>query len=78
MNVRKFLTLGTLLASAICAQGAPGASRIQGAQAASPSDKVELHIYLPLRNQTQLDNLLKQQHDPKSPHTRSGSRPLSS
>lgn len=68
MKLRKLLSVGILLASALCAQGAPAPSRhLEGAQAASPSDMVELHVYLPLRNQTQLDNLLKQQHDPKSP-----------
>ena len=37
------------------------------AEAASPTDMVELHVYLPLRNQQQLDNLLAQLHDPNSP-----------
>src|ERR1035437_1564241 len=34
---------------------------------AAPTDMVELHVYLPLRNQQQLDNLLAQLHDPNSP-----------
>src|ERR1039458_9162487 len=36
-------------------------------EAASPTDMVELHVYLPLRNQQQLDNLLAQLHDRNSP-----------
>src|ERR1035437_10506061 len=34
---------------------------------AAPTDMVELHVYLPLRNQQQLDNLLAQLHDRNSP-----------
>ncbi|MGH8396943.1 MAG: S53 family peptidase [Gammaproteobacteria bacterium] len=37
-------------------------------QAASPSDIVKFTVYLPLRHQQELDNLLAQLHDPKSSH----------
>ncbi len=67
MKIHHLLTVGILLASVLCVQRTAAASRPDGVEAASPADMVELHVYLPLRNQSQLDSLLAQLHDPKSP-----------
>ena len=67
MKIHHLLTVGILLASILCVQRTAAASRTDGVEAASPADMVELHVYLPLRNQSQLDSLLAQLHDPKSP-----------
>jgi len=61
------LSVGVLLASAFSAQHAVALPLVEDVEAASPTDMVELHVYLPLRNQQQLDKLLSQLHDPNSP-----------
>jgi subtilase family serine protease len=75
MRSKKLLGLGMMLSLAVAGEYALTAPRI-GAnqtpalaqiQAASPSQTVEFSVYLPLRNEAQLDALLSQLHDPKSP-----------
>jgi subtilase family serine protease len=67
MQLCKSLKLGVLLASALTAQYAVASPSAEKITAASPADVVEFHVYLPLRNQQQLDELLTQLHDSKSP-----------
>jgi len=69
MRLKRVLTIGALLASAVGAQHAvasPPASASQS-QAAAATDVVEFTVYLPLRNQQELEKLLAQLHDPNSP-----------
>jgi subtilase family serine protease len=68
MKIFSLLSVGVLLASALSAQHAVALPPVEGVEAASPTDMVELHVYLPLRDQQQLDNLLAQLHDPNSPN----------
>lgn len=66
MRIHNLLSVGVLLASALSAH-AVALAPVTGVEAASPTDLVEFTVYLPLRNQEQLENLLTQLHDPNSP-----------
>ena len=66
MKIHNLLGVGVLLASAFGAQLAAGAPAATHEQAASAGDTVEFTVYLPLRNQEQLESLLAQLHDPAS------------
>jgi subtilase family serine protease len=61
----------TLALGSHSALSAPGVGGVQAApavvQAASPAATVEFSIYLPLRNQAQLETLLAELHDQNSP-----------
>jgi subtilase family serine protease len=67
MQLCKALNIGILLASALTAQYAMASPPTERVTAASPAEMVEFHVHLPLRNQSQLDQLLTQLHDSKSP-----------
>src|SRR5450759_4695063 len=67
MKIHNLLSVGVLLASTLGAQHAVASAPVTDVQAASPTDTVEFTVYLPLRNQEQLENLLTQLHDPNSP-----------
>jgi subtilase family serine protease len=67
MQLCKSLKIGVLLASALTAQYAVASPPVEKITAASPAEMVEFHVYLPLRNQQQLEDLLTQLHDSKSP-----------
>lgn len=57
------LNVGVLLVSAFFAQHVNAAP---ATEAAAPAAMVQFKVYLPLRNQAQLDELLEQLHDPNS------------
>lgn len=73
MRVHSLLKIGVALTSAILCQHAVASPRLPAVEAASkvtnaaPSELVTFSVYLPLRNQEQLENLLAQLHDTKSP-----------
>jgi subtilase family serine protease len=66
MKIRRFLILSVLVASAFAVQHASAMPPLSKLESASANDMVDLHVYLPLQNQQQLDELLVQQHDPNS------------
>lgn len=67
MQLGKAIKPGILFVAALAAQWAVAAPVAERTTAAAPTDSVEIHVYLPLRNQPQLDDLLTQLHDSKSP-----------
>ena len=67
MKLDKLMTVAVLAASALAVQHAAALPPTAGVQAASRTDVVEFNVYLPLRNQQQLETLLTQLHDTKSP-----------
>ncbi len=70
MKIHNLLSVTVLLASAVFSQSAVTAPRVEPASKmtnAAPAEIVDFSVYLPLRNQQQLDDLLAQLHDSKSP-----------
>ena len=67
MKLVKLLTVAVLVTAAMSVQHAAALPPTAGVQAASRTDVVEFNVYLPLRNQQQLETLLAQLHDTKSP-----------
>ena len=59
--------VAVLVAVVVPASVLAGEVAVASTVEAAPTDMVELHVYLPLRNQQQLDNLLAQLHDRNSP-----------
>jgi subtilase family serine protease len=76
MRIQNLLSVGVLLASALGPQHAVATPAATDVQAASPADMVAFTVYLPLRNQGQLENLLAQLHDPNSPKYRQWLQPV--
>jgi subtilase family serine protease len=74
MKVTSFAGVGVALTLALGAQSALAAlppvvkAAPAAAQAAAATDTVEFTVYLPLRNEQQLEDLLTQLHDSKSPN----------
>jgi subtilase family serine protease len=68
MKIRNLLSVGVLLTAALSAQYAVAAASSAKEEAAPRTDVVEFTVFLPLRNQQQLDDLLAQLHDQKSPN----------
>jgi subtilase family serine protease len=74
MRIQNMVSVGALLTIALSSQAAvtaPQLGRTEAPaveQAASPTDVAEFTVYLPLRHQEELDALLADLHDSKSPN----------
>ncbi len=67
MMLSKTLTVGVLMALSLATPSIATAAHADRVTAAASAEVVELHVFLPLRNQQKLDDLLAQLHDSKSP-----------
>src|ERR1700761_2372041 len=65
-GVGTMLTLAMGSYAALAAPNAGGASALASVQAAAPTAAVTFSVYLPLRNQSELDGLIAQLHDKSS------------
>ena len=67
MQFSNALKVGVLMALSLTAPYVASAAHVSSVSAASPAEAVDLHVFLPLRNTEQLDELLAQLHDSTSP-----------
>ena len=70
MKIHQLLEIGVAAALALGLPQTKALAAVETAAAASPTESMDLHVFLPLQNQSGLDQLLANQHDPNSPQYR--------